>query len=593
MKKIKSILFWFFAVVGFIVVSLIGTGIYFATTGYESQYYHQLPGRMIITFDVADGVGENEGSARLIDFWNGNSISTRKAVLAIRAAAGDDRVDAIAMRVDNVPIGLAKIQELREAIMDFRASGKKAYAYADTFGIEGSADNAYYLAAAFDEIWMQPSGDWGVVGISMQMPFLRGLLDKIGVQPIFAAREEYKSAMSFLTEYQMTAADKSAMQQLADDVFGQKISAIAKDRGIDPEKIRQMVDESPISSGQALAANVIDTAGYATQLLQKLNNKYGKDAELVHLADYAATITPEKSDPRVAVIYAVGEVQRGSHENSGSHGLDDTFYADDVAWALRQAAEDKDIKAIVIRIDSPGGSYIASDTVWDAVMNAKKSGKPVIAVMGDVAASGGYFVAMAADKIYAMPATLTGSIGVIAGKVSVDELAKKLGVTFDGVKVGNNADMWAFTQDFSPSGRKKLEEFLDRSYADFLQKAAMGRGMTVEQMRAAAKGRVWTGQQAKELGLIDGIGGWVEAESDLRKRLGLSPAQEIAFEPYPKPKPAFEELVDKLSRYSAMADDNYEARISPMLMAKFLARSMGMDGSVQARMNWIATPLNQ
>lgn len=538
----------------------------------------ELPNNMVISFDTADGLSEKESYGGFMQYFEQEpELSTREIVTAIREAAYDPRVSALVMRVDTFHLGLARLQELREAVLFFREFGKHTYAFADTFGFEGSGDNGYYLASAFDEIWLQPSGDWGVSGIAVEMPFLRGLLDKLGIVPNFSTREEYKSAMSFLTDKGFKPADREAMRDLVENILEQKLTAIGIDRDIPYNELRGWIDESPLSAEQAKTRNLVNTLGYTTQLREKIKQDAGHDAEFLSLADYSYNIEKAKG-PTVAVIYATGAIMRGKDEG-GAFEIDHNAHSEDLARALRGAAQDDDIAAIMLRVDSPGGSYVASDTVWNAVMEAKKK-KPVYAVMGDVAASGGYYIAMGADRIFAMPGTLTGSIGVVAGKISVNPLAQKLDVNIDKIQIGENADMWSPASDFSPAAKAKLEQWLDRTYADFLSKVSLSRDLPPDEVRAAAKGRVWTGAQAYELGLIDGIGGWMEAEDDLRLELSLSDDQELHFELYPKPKHRYEEILEYLASYGVML------RSQPVFgtqIGRALLSLSSMDGSVQAR----------
>ncbi len=582
MNAIKKILLWMLALVGFATVLLITLGFTLAYWGYEGEYA-TLPDNMILSFDVSEGFSGNESHDPISGIFGKSDISLRESIDAIHIAASDPRVDAIAMRVDAVNIGLAKTQELRNAILYFRDSGKKTYAFADTFGFEASGDNAYYLASAFDEIWMQPSGDWGLFGISIEIPFLRGFLDKIGIKPIVKTREEYKNALSFATNTEFNEAEKKAMQSMADSIFNQRLTDIAHDRKTTTQQLSAWIDDSPIAAKQAIEQRLLDKVGYIVDLRTDLKKTYGKKTEFVHLADYASYIEPQAQDAVVAVVYADGEIMRGSKDPKDQWRPDGGVYSGDMVRTLYDLSQDKNIKAVVLAIDSPGGSYLASDTIWNSVQNIRATGKPVFAIMDNLAASGGYYIAMGADKIYAMPGTLTGSIGVVAGKMSLAEMGEKLGINFDRVQAGKNADIWSLSHDFSPEAEAKLDEFLDRSYKDFVQKAANARGMKFDDMREAARGRVWTGAQALELGLIDSTGGWQQAEEDLRTVLQLKDHQEIAFTVYPKPKSAYEELLDKLSNYSSAI----EAQMSIIAPISAVLAPGAPQNRIQSRMDWI------
>ncbi len=587
-RKIRGFFLWLFAAVGFLVLSLVLLVASLAYYGYEPPAY-ELPKNIILSYDLADGLSERESIDGLSGFLESAPLSTRQAFQALRIAAEDPRVSAVVMRVDTVNMGLARVQELRESIRHLRDLGKKTYAYADTFGFESSGDNAYYLATAFDEIWMQPSGDWGLFGVLIQTPFMRELLDKIGIKPIFSAREEYKNAFSFLTEKTYQNAEKESLKKLIDGIFDQKLDAIADDRKMPVGDLRQLSDQSPLSAGAALAKNLIDSAGYAPQLRNKILAVSGEGAAFVHLADYAESVALPADGVKVALIYGDGEIIRGKKTSGDHFKLSENIFADDMAQSLYAAAKDPDIKALIVRIDSPGGSYLASDTVWNAIQEAKKSGKPVYAVMGDTAASGGYFIAMAADKIFASPGTITGSIGILGGKISVDELARKLGINIEKIATSKNADMWSMASDFSAEARQKLEEFLDRSYDDFIKKVALARNLPLETARNAAKGRVWSGQQALELGLIDSIGGWADAEQTLAETLDLKDRQTIEFVVYPKALPPVEEFLRQLSGIAGGIEADSHLSIATLLgglVASFDGAN-ARNATIQSRMDWI------
>lgn len=576
LNRLKRALLYICAFVGLLVILLTVLGGILASHFY-GEASRTLPKEMILSFDTSDGLSENESPDSLIGMWRGSALSIRQATAAIREAAGDPRVHGLLLRADTGSIGLARLQELREALLDFRLSGKKIYGFADTFGFESGADNAYYIASTADEIWMQPSGDWGVAGTVLEMPFFRGLLDRLGILPQFEAREEYKNAMGFLTDKSFNPADKAALQELADNILQQKIRAISAARGIDVPALREYINAAPLSSGEALARDLVDTLGYLPQLREKLEETTG--AEFVALADYAGnTQTPDGGVP-VALIYAGGEVQRGYKGAEDPMSFREGLFAGDIARALREAAEDDDIEAIVLRIDSPGGSYVASDTIWNAVEEAKKY-KPVYAVLGDVAASGGYYAAMAADRIFAMPGTLTGSIGVVGGKVSVAGAAEKLGVTFDKVQAGQRANMWSPTAPFTAEEQALFRNWIDRTYRDFVGKFAEARGFTFDEARERAKGRVYTGEQALQAGLIDGDGGWTEAEEDLRYELDMADGQPIDYYLFPKPKKPYEELLENIMGYRDAAE--YAAYFQDSKMARALLRILSPQTGVQA-----------
>ena len=369
-----------------------------------------------------------------------NLLQRRRALLrdvldGLARAKSDDRVVGLVAHVGQGTLGLAQIQELRDAVADFRSSGKRAVAFAEAFGEFGPGNGAYYLATAFGEIYLQPSGDVGLTGLMAETPFVRGTLDKLGVVPRFGARGEYKNAVNTFTERRFTGPHREATSRLITSQFDQIVRGIAAARGLAEGDVRSVVDRAPLSAQQALDAKLVDGLAYRDEVLAKLEDG-GTKPERLSLARYVALAGPPPAGgDTVALIHGVGAVSRGKSgvdPMSGDVGMG----SETLAAAFRSAVEADRVRAIVFRIDSPGGSYVASDTIWREVSRAREAGKPVVVSMGNVAASGGYFVAVPADRIVAQPGTITGSIGVFAGKMLTGGLWDKLGVTWDEVHVG-------------------------------------------------------------------------------------------------------------------------------------------------------------
>ena len=355
------------------------------------------------------------------------------------------------------------------------------------FGEFGPGNGAYYLATAFGEIYLQPSGDVGLTGILAEVPFVRGTLDKLGITPRFGARAEYKNAVNTFTETKLTEPHREAMTRLVESQFGQIVHGIAAARGLDEQAVRALVDRAPLSSQEALDAKLIDGLAYRDEVVDKLASGARKP-ERMPLARYVARAgRPHTTGEVVALIHGVGAVSRGRSRIDPLSG-DVGMGSDTVAAAFRAAADDDRVRAILFRIDSPGGSYVASDTIWRAVSRARTAGKPIIVSMGNVAASGGYFVAIPADKIVAQPGTITGSIGVFGGKMLTGGFWDKVGVTFDDVQVGRNATMWSSLHDYTAAERARFDGALDRIYDDFTSKVAAGRGMQLERGAPCGEG---------------------------------------------------------------------------------------------------------
>jgi len=465
---------------------------------------------------------------------------------ALERGGNDARVKGLYARLGGDTLGLATCQELRDAIRDFRAKGKFAIAFTDTFGEFGPATRPYYLATAFDEIWLQPLGSLGLVGLHSEMPFFRGALDRLGIVASFAHREEYKSAMNSLTETAMTPPQREEIEDLLRSSSGQIVRGIASARKLSEAEVTALIDRGPYVANEAKAARLVDRIGYRDEAVTTAQKRAGSGAELVSLSRYLdGAGHPHDSGPTIALVYGTGLVTRGGGTQTPLLG-DAELSAREVGRAFRQAFGDPEVRAILFRIDSPGGSAVASETIWREVVRAREHGKPVIVSMGDVAGSGGYYIAAPADKIVAQPATLTGSIGVLAGKLVVSELLHKLGVTGDSAQRGANAAMFSVFEDFSPAGRQRLDTFLDEVYGGFKQHVADGRHLSADQVEAAAKGRVWSGEEAKEKGLVDELGGY-----DVALRLAKEAAQIPADKPFtltvfPREKGTVERIYNRL-----------------------------------------------
>jgi protease IV len=448
--------------------------------------------------------------------------SLRSVVEALQDAAADPHVVGLVAKV-GAGMPLARAQELRAAVVEF-ARVKPAVAYAETFGEGDPGTVAYYLATAFGEIWLQPSGDLGLTGIAAETTFLRGVLDKLGLEPQLAQRHEYKNAVDRIARYDYTDAFREASTRLVQSAYEQVVAGIAAARGLAGSRVRELVDAAPLSADRAREAGLVDHVGYRDEVYTALDRGA---AELLYLSRYARTAAPRKLAGRlrkrdaVAVVTVAGAIQQGRSRRSPL-SPEVGAGSDTVAAALRAAGRADDVKAVLLRVDSPGGSYVASDVIWREVGQLRAHGKPVIASMGDVAGSGGYFVAMGADAIVAQPGTLTGSIGVFSGKVVASGLLERIGVGTGAIVEGRNARMFSPRVGFDADQWQRLEEWLDRVYADFVSKVAQARGMTYERVHELARGRVWTGADAHERGLVDELGGLHRAAELARERAGLA-----------------------------------------------------------------------
>jgi protease-4 len=462
--------------------------------------------------------------------------SLTNLLLQIKKAKVDKRIGGILLDIEMSDVGWGKADEIREAIKDFRASGKPVYAY-----MEFGTNKEYYIATACDKIYVSPPGDLFTIGLAADVMFLRGSLDKLGIYPEVVKIGKYKNAPDQFTEKQMTEAHREVINAMLDDIFNRFVDTIAATRNKSQEEVRAFIDNSPQSSQQAKDSGFIDGVSYRDDVEVELKKRLGyKDADKLNVVSAGAyhNIEPESlglnTGEKIAIIYASGAIGSGKSNTSpfGSQSVG----SDTMVKAINDAVEDKTIKAIVIRVDSPGGSSYASDVIWHAVENARKKNKPVVVSMGDVAASGGYYIACNANRIIAEPSTITGSIGIFAGKPVMKGFYDWLGISSEYVLRGKNAGMFRETDKFTPEERAKFEEWVKGGYEDFIRNVAKGRSKDVGYIDSIAQGRVWMASQAKEKGLVDEFGG-LDRAVEVAKQLANIPADKSVRRiilPYPR-----------------------------------------------------------
>jgi protease IV len=504
-----------------------------------------VPGKTILEVDLETGVIEDVPDDPIAALTLREAPVVRDMVEALEKGANDSRVVGLVAKVGAAPIGMAQIQELRDAVIAFRAKKKPAVAFSETFGEVGTGTGAYYLATAFDEIWLQPSGDIGLTGIILESPFVRGTLDKIGVKPRMDHRYEYKNAMNFFTDKKYDPHYKEAMEKLMNSWFSQIVAGISKSRHLTEEQVRSLVDRGPFLGKEAVDAGLVDGLAYRDEVYSKVKKKAGEGAKLLYLRQYLKRAgRPHQQGKTIALVYGVGSVTRGDNGYSPMSG-ETSMGSDSVTRAFRAAIADHAVKAIIFRVDSPGGSYVASDSIWRETIKAKQAGKPVIVTMGNLAGSGGYFVAMAADKIVAQPGTITASIGVLGGKMLTSEFWDKLGLSWDEVHTSANSTMWTGTHDYNEPEWRRFQAWLDRVYTDFTGKVAEGRKLPKEKVLQIAKGRIWTGEDARGLGLVDELGGFPAALRLAKKAAGIPEGDEVNLKVYPPKKGPLEMILEE------------------------------------------------
>src|ERR1044072_1817719 len=469
-------------------------------------------------------------------FFGGPDQSLTGLVMQFKKAKADKRIKAILLDVNMSGVGWGKAEEIRDAIKDFRSSGKRVCAYVE-FGL----NKEYYIATACDKIIVPPPGELFINGLAADVMFFRGSLDKLGIYPCIYQIGKYKSAGDMFTQKQMTEAHRQYINEMLDDLYGRYVNTIAQTRHKTPDEVKALIDNAPYSAAKAKEAGLIDDVLYKDDVEKQFKKLLGyKDTDTfvaVRGTDYR-DVQPESlglnKGEKIAVIYASGDIGSGSSQNSPSG--EQSIGSDTVAKALNDAAADKSLKAIVLRVDSPGGSGLASDIIWHAV-DAANQKKTVVVSMSDVAASGGYYISASAAKIIAEPSTITGSIGVVAGKPVLRGFYDWLGISNEYVLRGKNAGMFRETEKFSDDERAKFEDWIKTTYyGDFVPKVAQGRHKDPKDADAVGQVRVWTGYQAKERGLVDDFGG-LDKAIEVAKQLAKIPADkgvERVILPYPR-----------------------------------------------------------
>jgi len=513
----KTVLIITSIVVGLALVVLIGLAVLVSAF---RQNPPTIADNSVLTLHVAGSLPDYVPYDPLRRLFGGTDQSLTNLILQFKKAKVDKRIKVVLLEIDMSGAGWGKSEEIRDAIADFRSSGKPVYAY-----MEYGMNKEYYIASACDKIYLAPPGELFINGLAADVMFFRGSLDKLGIYPDIFQIGKYKSVGDTFTRKDMSDAHKEFMNSLLDDLYNRYVDAIAKGRGKTSDQVRAIIDDAPYGAAKAKDIGLIDGATYREDLEKELKTQLGyKEADplrIVKGSDYSE-VPPESlgldQGEKIAVIYATGDIGSGQSENSPSGSQ--SIGSDTLSKAIDDARDDKSIKAIVIRVDSPGGSGLASDIIWHSVVAAKEK-KPVVISMSDVAASGGYYIACGASKIIAQPSTITGSIGVVAGKPVMKGFYDWLGITNEYLLRGKNAGMFRETEKFTPEERAKFEDWIKTTYYnDFVPKVAKGRGKDAAYIDSVAQGRVWTGFQGKERGLVDEFGGLdraVEVAKDLAK----------------------------------------------------------------------------
>jgi protease IV len=551
---------------GFAVLfTLLGAAVFFSIAGFFALYLlfgrePAVASNSTLVLQVGGDLSE-VAPEDVVGYLRGVRVPTVRSVIDnLRKAKVDSRVRGVILKPTSFSSPFwAKVQEIRDAVIDFRKSGKPVYAY-----LEYGGDREYYLATAADKIFLMPSAPLDLTGVATYELFLRGTLDKIGAYPDLHHVGEYKTAVNTFTQKSYTPTHKEMDESLTHDLYDQIVRGIADGRKKPEAEIRARFDDGPFLPEDALNAGLIDDVAYEDQVDEKL--RAGEHRERLDADDYARVSLKSlglNRGPRIAVVYANGAITSGRSGYDPINGA--VVGSDTLIEHIRQARKDSQVRAIVLRVDSPGGSAAASDAVWRELMITKqeRADRPLVVSMSDLAASGGYYIAMPAQVIVAEPSTLTGSIGIFGGKVVTGGVYGKLGANIQSTSVGRHAEINSPVRPYNAEELKKLQEQLQAFYDQFVEKVAEARHTTPEKIDAIAQGRVWTGQQAKQNKLVDELGGLDHAIAIAKQRAKIAADADVEIQIFPAPK-SFYELVS----------DTFNGTSSSLTMGQWLNQNL-------------------
>ena len=521
------------------VVAVIIIGIMVASTR------ARVASKSVLLLDVGGDI-EEQRPMDLLSALNGDVQPVmHDYVDEIDTAKNDPHIEALIVRLSPLATGWGKLEEIRAHILGFRESGKPSICY---LGGDGMGNLEYYVASACDKVWLVPTAQVGIKGMMAEATFLRGTLDKLKIVPDFYHIAEFKTASNQLTEKKFTPAHHEEVDSLLHSIYNQYLTEVSEARKVDRAAFEKLVEQGPFSSDDAIANKLVDRLAYWDQVQDFVRTKTG-GWHPVKMSHYRSQVK-NSGRTRIAVVHATGLIVSGESGNSPGGGF--IMGGDSVAADLRHAREDSGIKAIILRIDSGGGSAVASEVIRREVQ-LTKGVKPIVISMSDVAASGGYWIAMSADKIVADPNTITASIGVLGGKLNVSGLYSMLGLSTDYVATSDNATFYSAQQNFTPAQRAAFEKSLQDVYANFTKGVAAGRNMSVEAVDKIGKGRVWTGEQAKDLGLVDELGGLDRAIAVAKQLAHIPERRSVHIVRFPEEKTFFQMLLERQRDESAQA----------------------------------------
>jgi len=536
-----------------VLLVLLGAAAVFAALTLRHPL-ESVPESSVLVFDVPEYLDEGEApeSNYAVDWFRPSRPLLWKIAFGLRQAAEDDHIAALVLHVGSIDWGWAKISEIRDAIEAFRESGKPVYA-----SFSGGGEREYLLASAADLISAPPLTVLQLDGLTASALFMRGTFDKLDVTPNFAHAGTYKSGAEGYTRQDMSGPAREALQALLDDLYGALLDSLAVARDLPRDTVAAIMDEGPYDAPEAWARGLIDTVLYEAELDSLATEDVSDSAHTISLWRYLDRLRHPPAKSRFAMVVASGTISDGKSR-------DEVLGSETLIDALDEVRERKSVKAVILRVDSPGGSAPASDEMWRAVERLRAE-KPVVISMSDYAASGGYYLSVAGSSIVAQPTTITGSIGVYGGKLNVLGLYHKVGLNVETVSRGKHAEMMSPFKDFTPEESQQFQNSMQHVYRTFVDRVAEGREMKEDEVERFAQGRVWSGVAAAEHGLVDELGG-IEKAVEVAKKLANVPADEqVAVEIYPKVEKNFFQRI-----FSEMFSDDWEEsalRLMPGLSA--------------------------
>ena len=547
-------------VIGLLVVAGLVAAVIIAPW---SRTRESLPDSATLDIRILGNLPEKASSGNFAQFVRGDAMTLTRLVRVLDRAGRDSRIQALDLDLSLAELGQTDVEALLPAIRRFRDAGKKTRVFAESYDL-----GRYRLASGFEEIWISPSGEFAVTGIALEMPYAGELADNLGIKPQIEARREYKTAADVIRRREMQGPVRAAFAELVSDVHRSALNDIAQGRGLSTDQVRAALETALLNPEAALSGGLVDRADYA-RIFRRAGD--GDSPERVEFADYLPELDNpvDAGAPKVALITAVGQIKGGEGGGFGGNTITDGGLISE----LQAAAEHLEIDAILIRIDSPGGAYGASDAIRAAMLAIDK---PIIASMGNVAGSGGYLIAIGADAIVAHPSTITGSIGVISGKVVVADLLEEYGVRFEIVRSDRNAAIFSPFAEFTPDQRDRLARRVDAIYATFKTLVGDARKLPEDQVEAAAQGRIWTGSQAFGRKLVDATGGLETALAMVRQRLGVAAERELHLVEFPGGSPQerfLEAMQDGLGGLASVTTGKPE--ISVEALRAYLATEAG------------------